>query len=118
MDEAEAVSATAETSGVADHEDVDTPLSEPNGVAQSDQNGPSPQQVRGHVKRSNTEPCLTRTRNQISPGSKSRRSNRQGLRLLRCHMLPGLLQMPCRKPSLEQVSRGFDSRYFRLVWGV
>jgi len=113
MDEAEAVSATAETSGVADHEDVDTPLSETNGVAQS---GPSPPQVRVHMKQPSTEPCLTRTRNQISPGSKNRRSNRQVLRLLRCHTLPALLQMPCRRPSLEQVSRDFDSRYFRMVW--
>ncbi|KAL1797349.1 hypothetical protein ACET3X_003955 [Alternaria dauci] len=44
MDEAETASAAPETNGVADHEDVDTPMSEANGVAQSDQGGPSPQQ--------------------------------------------------------------------------
>ena len=118
MDEAETGSAAAETNSVAEHEYVNTPLSETNGVAQSDQSGPSPQQVRGHAKQTSTEPCLTRIRNQISPGSKDRRSNRQGLRLLRCHMLPGLLQMPCHRPFLEQVSRGFDSRCFRMAWGV
>lgn len=118
MDGAETASAAAETNGVADHEDVDTPMSETNSVAQADQSGPSPQQVRGHAKQSSTEPCLTRTRNQISPESKNRRSNRQGLRLLRCHMLPEVLQVPCRRPFLEQVSLDFDSRCFRMMWGA
>jgi hypothetical protein len=115
MDQAEMVSTPAETTGVADHQDVDTPLSETNGVAQSDQGGPSPQQVQRHMKQSSTEPCLTRTRNQISPGSKNHRSNHQVLRLLRYHMLPRLLQMPCHRLSSQQVSCHSDSRYFR-VW--
>ncbi|RYN23539.1 hypothetical protein AA0113_g5211 [Alternaria arborescens] len=44
MDGAETASAAAETNGVADHEDIDTPMSETNSVAQADQSGPSPQQ--------------------------------------------------------------------------
>lgn len=56
MDGAETASAAAETNGVADHEDIDTPMSETNSVAQADQSGPSPQQVRGHAKPSSTEP--------------------------------------------------------------
>ena len=35
MDGAETASAAAETNGVADHEDVDTPMSETNSVAQA-----------------------------------------------------------------------------------
>jgi hypothetical protein len=58
MEEAATAPGAAETNGVADHEDTEMSQPDTNGVALSDHNAQTPQQVRGHAKRSNTGPCL------------------------------------------------------------
>jgi hypothetical protein len=100
MEEAATAPGAAETNGVADHEDTEMSQPDTNGVALSDHNAQTPQQVRGHAKRSNTGPCLltATTRNHNIP-----RGHRQVLRLSRHQMLPGPLKVPCLRLFSEQV---------------
>jgi hypothetical protein len=105
MEETEAASAAAETNGVADHDDADMSSAENTCVTQSEAIGLA-QRVRVHVASETVEygPCLTRTRNQNAPSSKTLPTpNRPVLRLHRPQALPNLLQRPCHKQFWEQV---------------